>query len=64
MGKLLTTSEVAALLRISEGGVYRYVRQGLLRATKPTGQRLLFREQDLQRLLMQRAAQGQARKGA
>jgi excisionase family DNA binding protein len=59
MSKTLTVGQVARLLKISERSVYRNVEQGKLPAAKPTGGRLLFREEDLSRVLAGRFRQQQ-----
>jgi len=49
--KTLTVGEVAQLLRISERSVYRNARQGKLPGARPTGGRLLFLREELERAL-------------
>jgi excisionase family DNA binding protein len=48
---LLTTMEVAKYLRVSRLTIYRYNKRGLLTPVKRLGKRVLYRKEDVIKLL-------------
>ena len=55
LSNLLTLSEAAKLLRITEGTLRTWVKKGKLRAYTPTSKQWLFRKDDIAKFLLSAA---------